>query len=136
MMKLLSRPIGIALAITLCTGAASLADPARDALLAGYEKAAGQPLSADRGEAFFRASHQGGKAATPACTTCHTTDPKSAGRTRAGKVIEPMAVSVNPKRFVDPAFVEKWFGRNCSSVLGRECSAQEKADIVAWLASL
>ena len=52
MMKLLSRPIGIALAITLCTGTASLADPARDALLAGYEKAAGQPLSADRGEAF------------------------------------------------------------------------------------
>ncbi|HEX7384701.1 MAG TPA: DUF1924 domain-containing protein, partial [Burkholderiaceae bacterium] len=30
----------------------------------------------------------------------------------------------------------KWFRRNCGDVLGRECTADEKADIVAWLATL
>ena len=45
-----------------------------------------------------------------------------------------MAVSANPARFTDPDKVEKWFRRNCNSVLGRECSAAEKADVIAWLA--
>jgi len=29
--------------------------------------------------------------------------------------------------------VEKWFKRNCKDVLARECTAQEKADFVAFL---
>jgi hypothetical protein len=32
--------------------------------------------------------------------------------------------------------VEKWFKRNCSDVLGRACSAQEKGDLLAWLATV
>ena len=42
----------------------------------------------------------------------------------------------NAARFTDSAFVEKWFGRNCDSVLGRACTAAEKADVIAWLSSL
>ncbi|PHP69029.1 nitrate reductase [Zhengella mangrovi] len=126
----------LALAIALGATAGALADPARDAILAGYEKAAGEPLSADRGKAFFNATHAGGKPDTPTCTTCHTANPKAAGKTRAGKAIEPMAVSANPNRFTDPAFVEKWFGRNCNSVLGRDCTTREKGDVITWLSNL
>ena len=50
-----------------------------------------------------------------------------------GKVIKPMSPNVNPDRFIDQAKVEKWFKRNCGDVLGGECSAQEKADVLSWL---
>ena len=43
---------------------------------------------------------------------------------------EAMAASVTPARYTDPAKVEKWFKRNCTEVLGRVCTAQEKGD---WL---
>ncbi|GHD59357.1 cytochrome c-type protein SHP [Thalassobaculum fulvum] len=122
----------LAVAAALAAGTALAAGP-RDTLLAGYVAEAGAPASAARGEAFFKATHSGGKPDTASCTACHTADPRSAGRTRAGKPIEPMAVSVSPDRFTDPAKVEKWFRRNCNSVLGRECTAAEKADVVAWL---
>jgi hypothetical protein len=90
-------------------------------------------FSADSGKALFLATHQGGKPDTPSCTTCHTNDPRAAGKTRAGKVIEPMAVSVNSQRFTDLEKVNKWFGRNCNSVLGRDCTAQEKGDFATWM---
>lgn len=109
-------------------------DPAQAALLKAY--AAEAPGDAARGRAFFFARHAGGKPDTPSCTSCHTENPKAAGRTKAGKPIEPMAASVNPKRFTDRAEVEKWFRRNCADVLGRACTAQEKSDVLAFLTSL
>ena len=47
-----------------------------------------------------------------------------------------MAASVAPTRYTDPDIVEKWFRRNCRDVLGRACSAAEKADVLAYLLSL
>jgi hypothetical protein len=88
------------------------------------------------GKAFWNANHSGGKPDTPSCTTCHGNDPTKAGQTRAGKAIDPMAVSVQPDRYTDPAKVEKWFGRNCNSVLGRDCTATEKADVLDYLKSI
>jgi len=105
-------------------------------LTARYAAEAGAAPSAQRGAAFFAATHVGGKPDTPSCSTCHTADPRAEGRTRAGKVIEPMAVSRNPTRYTDLKFVEKWFGRNCDSVLGRACTAGEKADFIAYMSSL
>lgn len=93
-------------------------------------------FSAERGKAFFQGSHSGGKADSPSCTSCHTTDPTKAGKTRAGKAIEPMAASVNTSRYTNPADVEKWFKRNCADVLGRECTITEKGDVLAYLTSL
>lgn len=92
--------------------------------------------SVERGRAFFFASHAGGKADTPACTSCHSENLKGLGRTRAGKAIEPMAASVAPGRYSDAATVEKWLKRNCADVLGRECTASEKADALAFLLGL
>ncbi|PTE19414.1 nitrate reductase, partial [Cereibacter changlensis JA139] len=67
--------------------------------------------------------------------TCHTSDVTQPGQTRTGKAIDPLALSATPSRFTDAAKVEKWFGRNCNSVLGRDCTAGEKADVLTWLAS-
>jgi hypothetical protein len=120
----------------------ALAGPKQDAVLAEYQKqaTAADPafkgFSADAGKAFFMADHTGGKPDTPSCTACHTKSPTSAGQTRAGKAIDPMAVSATPDRFTDIAKTEKWFTRNCNSVLGRECSAQEKGDVIAYLSSI
>lgn len=103
-------------------------------ILALYQQQAG-PASAARGEAFFRAriSRDG---QTESCASCHTDNPKAAGKTRANKAIEPLAPVANAERFTDPAKVEKWFRRNCKDVLGRECTAQEKTDFVAFLISV
>lgn len=106
------------------------------ALLADYAAQAGVAPSVERGRTFFLATHVGGKPDTPSCTTCHTTDPRQPGRTRAGKAIEPMALSATPSRFSDGAKTKKWFARNCDTVLGRACTAGEKADVVAYLSSL
>ena len=111
-------------------------DTSPDALIAQYSVEAGADPSPDRGKTLFLADHTGGKPDTPSCTTCHTDDPRGMGKARTGKAIEPLAPSANPARFTDSAQVEKWFGRNCDSVLGRPCTAAEKADIIAWLASL
>mgnify|MGYP002148010371 CR=1 FL=1 len=53
-----------------------------------------------------------------------------------GKTISALAPAFNPERFTDPAKSEKWFRRNCNDVLARECTAAEKADMLAWLVSL
>jgi hypothetical protein len=107
-----------------------------DEQLAGYAKAARSSnpafdgFSAKRGQDFHLRPFAQGKPETPACTTCHGKDLRAPGQTPNGKVVAPMALSVTPTRYADPAKVEKWFKRNCTEVLGRECTAQEKGD---WL---
>ncbi len=93
-------------------------------------------FSADRGASFFRTerTHSDGKKVS--CSTCHTSDPRNQGKTRANKVIEPIAPIVNPQRFTDAAKVEKWFGRNCKDVLERICTAQEKGDYIQYLVNV
>jgi Domain of unknown function (DUF1924) len=93
-------------------------------------------FSADRGASFFRTerTHSDGKKVS--CSTCHTSDPRKQGKTRANKVIEAMAPVVNPQRFTDAAKVEKWFGRNCKDVLERACTAQEKGDYIQYLVNV
>ena len=124
-----------AVVAALCAPLAATAQsPAQKALFETYNaKAQGD---AARGKAFFLADHRGGKPDTPSCASCHTTNPTGPGTTKAGKPIEPMAASVSPRRFTDAAEVEKWFRRNCGDVLGRECAAQEKSDVLAFLLSL
>ena len=104
--------------------------------MARYAQEAGvavTALSPARGEALYRGEHPGKHGAMQSCASCHTSNPKQAGQTRVGKRIEPLAPVANPGRFTDAAKVEKWFRRNCTDVLARECSAQEKGDFIAWL---
>jgi cytochrome c peroxidase len=93
-------------------------------------------FSAEKGANFFHAERMHSDGKKVSCSTCHTNDPRSQGKTRANKVIEAMAPSVNPQRFTDAAKVEKWFGRNCKDVLERSCTAQEKGDYIQYLLSI
>ncbi|MCZ7654483.1 MAG: DUF1924 domain-containing protein [Rhodocyclaceae bacterium] len=114
---------------------AVLAGPRED-LLAQYAAAAKSAgFSAARGQILHTQNFSGGKADTPSCTSCHGKDTRSAGRTRTGKAIEPVALFVTPARYTDPAKVEKWFKRNCTEVLGRECTPQEKGDWLSFVLS-
>ena len=124
------------------TVAAAAISPAQQAVvdlhraLATKADPAFKGFSAERGKVFFQARHAGGKPDTPSCTSCHTVDLTKAGKTRAGKEIAPMAASVSAKRYADPAEVEKWFKRNCSDVLARECTVLEKGDVLVYLLGL
>jgi mono/diheme cytochrome c family protein len=117
------------------------AGPAQSLVLDRYAAAAkaASPsfagFSAARGKALFLASPAAGKPDTPSCTSCHTSNPAQPGRTRAGKPIGPMAVSAKPDRYTDLAETEKWFGRNCDSVLGRSCTPIEKGDFITFMVS-
>ncbi len=102
-------------------------------LLTQMNAQAPSPGNAGRGQAFFTSKH--GKEWS--CSSCHTSNPLQAGQHAAtGKTIQPLAPAANAQRFTDTAKVEKWFRRNCNDVVGRECNAQEKADILAWLTSV
>lgn len=92
-------------------------------------------FSADRGKTLFLSSPATGKPDTPSCTSCHTTNPLSVGETRAGKEIAPMALSKSPERYGDLEKVEKWFNRNCNSVLGRACTSVEQGDYLTFMFS-
>lgn len=89
-------------------------------------------FSAARGQRFFLSRHGNDWS----CASCHTSDPTRSGKHDVtGRAIQPMAPATNPKRFTDAAKTEKWFRRNCRDVVGRECSALEKGDVLAWLGS-
>lgn len=130
--------LSLAVMLSLATRAAADSRAAILADLATQAKAADPAFtgfSAERGAAFFAATHTGGKPDTPSCTTCHGTSPQEPGKTRAGKVIAPLAVSKTPDRYTDTAKVAKWFQRNCTSVLGRECTAVEQGDFLTFMIS-
>ena len=90
-------------------------------------------FSAERGKTLHTQTFTGGKPDTPACTSCHGKDPRGTGKTSTGKSIDAMAASVTATRYTDPAKVEKWFKRNCTEVLGRVCTAQEKGDWLTYM---
>ena len=89
--------------------------------------------SAARGQALFQRAWNA-TPSLPRCTTCHGDEPRRAGRHAVtGKAIQPMHPAAEPARFADLAKTETWFRRNCREVVGRECSAGEKADVVTYL---
>ncbi len=121
---------------------AALANPARNAILAVFAAEAKKAdpafagFSALRGGLLWNSTNTGGKVDTPSCTTCHTKDATAEGMSRAQKPIAPMAVSKTPDRFTDPEKVDKWFTRNCQTVLGRACTPSEKGDVITYLSGL
>lgn len=94
-------------------------------------------FSAEDGERLFNSSRMHTKKKeSRSCTTCHTKDPSSDGRTKVGKKIEPISPAVTPERFTDPKKVKKWFRRNCKWVLERECTPEEKGNYITYMMSL
>jgi hypothetical protein len=125
--------------LTILALAAATAQAATPADLLEVYRAEATRQSADfaptaqRGAEFYKRSFNV-SAKMPNCASCHTDNPAQPGRhVVTDKAIKPLAPAANTERFSDPAKVEKWFRRNCTEVVGRECSAAEKADFVAFL---
>ena len=125
----LAASVGLA----LLHGVAQAADTSPAQQLERFSAQAATPGQAERGRVLFT-SRQGGEWS---CASCHGNPPNKPGKhASTGKSIDPMAPAVNPKAFTDTAKVDKWFRRNCKDVLQRECSAAEKADVLAYLIGL
>lgn len=96
---------------------------------------AGFSADAARGARLYR-QRFGVAVELPSCATCHTDEPTAPGKhALTGKPIEPLAPRANDARLTNAKKVEKWLRRNCTEVVGRECSAAEKADFLQFLAS-
>ena len=123
-------------------GAAWAANEAIPEMLDKYRAQGAGPFDPKRGEAMWHKkfpappdAKEGPKMRS--CETCHGTDLTKPGKHyKTGKVIDPMAPSVNPERFSEAKKIRKWFRRNCKWVLGRECTPQEKGDILVFLKDL
>jgi hypothetical protein len=121
-----------ATAALVAMGSAAFGATPRE-LSSSYTAQAGAPAQPARGQQLFTTVHT----RDWSCSSCHGAEPTQGGRHAAtGKSIAPLAPAANPNRFTDTAKAEKWFRRNCNDVLGRECTAAEKADVLAWLITL
>jgi len=117
---------------TLTLMAPAAASPV-DELLDTYASQGAGPFSADTGASLWSARHG---AEGRSCASCHGADLTRAGRhATTGKVIAPLAPSANPERLTDRRKTEKWLYRNCKWTLGRECSVQERGDLLSHIRS-
>ena len=131
-MKMRTMITGIGL--LLVTAPAVQADAVAD-LQAAYRAQGVETFSAADGEALWnREFTDPGSGQKRSCASCHTANLRQGGEhVRTGKSIAPMAPSVNAERLTDVRKIEKWFKRNCSWTLGRECTAREKADVLVFI---
>ena len=128
----------ISIAMLLMAGAGLAHAETPVSLIAGYTAEAARTTpgfapSAERGQGLF--TRKWGVSPTMAnCASCHSDQPTADGKhVVTGKRIAPLAPAANPERFANSAKTEKWFKRNCQEVVGRECSAAEKADFIQFV---
>ena len=127
-----ANALALSLALATALAGAAWAGTPQEQLNALSAQAGRSPNPA-QGQQFFSAKH----GREWSCASCHNAQPTGEGKhANTGKTISALAPAFNPERFTDPAKSEKWFRRNCNDVLGRECSAGEKADVLAWLMTL
>jgi cytochrome c553 len=111
---------------------ASAADTSPTLELARWQQQAQAVANAARGQAIW--TRQQGEWS---CASCHGAPPvRDSRHASTHKHIAALAPAYNPQRLTDQAKVDKWFRRNCKDVFSRECTAQEKADVIAYLISL
>lgn len=100
-----------------------------------YRASGAGPFSAIKGEQLWQrevVSAKDGRARS--CATCHGRDLRSAGKhAKTGKAIEPLSPAVNNKRLSSAKEIRKWFKRNCKWTWGRECTPQEKGDLLSFI---
>lgn len=119
---------GLLSSLAISTNADDMANTT-DQKLDQYRAQGVERFSPEAGQELWRSDNKG-----RSCTQCHSDNPGSMGKhAKTGKVIKPMAPSVNPKRLTDSKKIDKWFLRNCKWTLKRECTAQEKGDFLVWL---
>ena len=133
------KSITLSLAWLGCGALALPMSASANTILDGYraqarlENAAFKDFSVAAGQTLYRTVGPN----QLACASCHTDSPKNIGKhAKTNKSIDPLAPSVNAKRFTDAAQVEKWFKRNCNDALGRTCTTQEKGDFMTYVLSV
>ena len=127
---------GVLLMGVLMTPALTLA-AAVDEQLAAYRASGAGPFSAQAGEQFWQEEVANAKdGGSRSCTTCHGRDLRLVGKhARTGKAIEPLSPAVNAERLTSAKKISKWFKRNCKWTWGRECTPQEKGDLLSFIQS-
>lgn len=104
-------------------------------LMQNYQSQGAKSGDAQRGEQFWNKTFTGKAPFTErSCKSCHTANLKNKGEhIRTGKALKPLAPSVNQASLSKIKKVNKWFKRNCKWTTGKECNAQVKADILAFI---
>lgn len=100
-----------------------------------YQKQGAKSGNAQSGEKLWNKTYSGKAPFTErSCNSCHTSNLKNNGEhVRTGKTLKPLAPSINPASLSKVKKMKKWFKRNCKWTTGKECSAQDKADILAFI---
>jgi len=108
-----------------------------DEMLAKFQQQ-GIQANAQAGESLWNKTFTDHKTAQQrSCTSCHGNNLNHPGEhAKTGKAIKPMAPSVNSQRLTERKKINKWFKRNCKWTIGRECTDQEKADLLSFLSTL
>ncbi|MDQ7072597.1 MAG: DUF1924 domain-containing protein [Gammaproteobacteria bacterium] len=106
-----------------------------EATIRSYQQQGNLSFSIEAGKALWEQKIAHKKSPTSrSCASCHGSDLTISGKhIKTNKIIKPMSSSTNPGRFNNQKKIEKWFLRNCKWTWGRECSAQEKGDILRYL---
>lgn len=131
-----TRKICVALLLLLSANPVFAEAPAN--MVAGYAAEAARAIpgfapSSKRGQSFF-IKEWGVSGKMPSCAACHGKNLNADGiHVITDKRIAPFSPMANPERFTSNAKVEKWFRRNCTEVLGRECTAAEKSDFIRFV---
>jgi mono/diheme cytochrome c family protein len=90
--------------------------------------------SAVAGKHFFNRQIKLANGKAAACASCHTSNPADEGKHMVtGKPIKPLSPMVNYKRFSDVEKVEEQFTLHCNDIIGSDCTAEEKANYIAYL---
>ncbi len=123
--------------VLLTFSLAAFAQTGMDEAMARYKGTENLEFSAERGKELWNSSRTDENGKERNCNTCHGKDLTKPGKhIKTGKEIDPMAPSVNKERYTDLKKIEKWFKRNCKWTIGRECTNQEKGDVLSYLSGL
>jgi len=124
--------------IGLNTSSAVLASTTVEQLLQEYQAQGASQFSTESGKIFWNQKfYSSGTHQQRSCSSCHTANLRQYGKhATTGKEIKPLAPSVMSKRLTNPKKIRKWFRRNCIWTLGRECTNQEKGNVLMYLKGL
>ncbi len=112
-----------------------LATDAVDKLMTEYRSSGATEFSAQAGKTLWFQEFKNAKSGQMrSCTSCHTDNLRNQGKhARTGKPIKPLAPSVNPERLTSIKEIRKWLKRNCKWTLGRECTPQERGNVLTFI---
>ena len=126
----------LVLPMLLATASAWADTPLRSLVYYSTEAKRNQPgfvADSERGRSFVMRDW-GVSQSLSSCAACHGDQPNNSGRhALTGDPIPALSPTLTPKRFSNPARVEKQFKRDCNDVLGRMCTAEEKADFIKFV---